>query len=69
MQSRKFSLIESIASTVIGFLVSLLIQVIIYPVMSIPVSLNQNLIITSIFTIASILRGYLVRRLFNFYNK
>jgi hypothetical protein len=65
MQTKKFSLIESISNTAIGFLISLLIQLVIYPVLNIPVTLNQNLIITSIFTIASILRGYFVRRLFN----
>jgi hypothetical protein len=66
MQKRKHSLIESISNTMIGFLVSLGIQLVIYPVMDIPVRFDQNLIITSVFTIASILRGYFVRRMFNF---
>ena len=66
MQKRKHSLIESISNTTIGFLVSLGIQLIIYPIMDIPVRFDQNLIITSVFTIASILRGYFVRRMFNF---
>ena len=66
MQKRKHSLIESISNTMIGFLVSLGIQLVIYPVMDIPVRFDQNLIITSVFTIASILRVYFVRRMFNF---
>lgn len=65
MQSRKHSLIESITNTVVGFIVSLLIQLAIYPAMGIPVRFSQNIIITFIFTISSILRGYFVRRLFN----
>jgi len=65
MQKKKHSLIESVTNTVIGFLISLLIQLIIYPVMGIPVTLSQNFVITAIFTIASILRGYVIRRLFN----
>jgi len=65
MQSKRHSLLESITNTLAGFLVSLLIQLIIYPVMGIPVSFHQNLIITFIFTIASIIRGYVLRRLFN----
>ena len=65
MQTKKFSLIESIISTFIGFGVSLLIQVIIYPIMGIPVTFSQNILITLIFTIVSILRGYMVRRFFN----
>ena len=67
MQKKHHSLIESISNTMIGFLVSLGIQLIIYPVMDIPVRFDQNLIITSVFTIASILRGYFVRRMFNFF--
>jgi hypothetical protein len=67
MQKRKHSLIESISNTMIGFLVSLGIQLVIYPVMDIPVRFDQNLIITSVFTIASILRGYFVRRMFNYF--
>ena len=38
---------------------------IIYPFLGIPVKLIQNVIITFVFTIASILRGYIVRRIFN----
>jgi hypothetical protein len=65
MQSKKFSLIESVTNTIVGFMVSLLIQLAIYPLLKIPVTITQNLLITSIFTIASILRGYILRRIFN----
>lgn len=65
MQSKKYSLVESITNTFVGFIVSLLIQIIIYPTMGIPVTFSQNIIITFVFTIASILRGYIVRRMFN----
>ena len=65
MQSRKFSLVESVTNTAVGFMVSLGIQLAIYPAMGIPVTLSQNIFITFIFTIASILRGYIIRRFFN----
>ncbi len=65
MQTKKYSLIESITNTLVGFIVSLLIQLIIYPTMGIPVTFTQNIVITFIFTLASILRGYVVRRMFN----
>lgn len=42
------------------------IQLFIYPLLNIPVTFKQNIIITFIFTIASILRGYVIRRFFNF---
>ena len=65
MQSKKLSLIESVTNTVIGLVTSFLIQIIIYPILNIPVTFSQNIIITLVFFVASILRGYLVRRLFN----
>jgi hypothetical protein len=45
---------------------SLLIQLAIYPALGIPVKFSQNLIITTVFTFASIGRGYLIRRVFNY---
>jgi len=65
MQSKRNSLIESVTNTIIGLVTSFLIQLIIYPILDIPVSLSQNVAITSVFFVASILRGYLVRRIFN----
>jgi hypothetical protein len=64
-QSKKQSLIETITQTVVGLAVSVCIQAIVYPLMGIPVRLNQNLVITIIFFLASLLRGYLLRRVFN----
>jgi|GEM_PF-554961 len=64
-QTKKQSVIESIIQTLIGLVTSILVQIIIYPLMGIPVSFNQNLIITAVFFIVSIIRGYLVRRYFN----
>jgi len=65
MQTKTFSLIEAITSTLIGFIVSLIVQLIIYSIMDIRVTITQNLTITTVFTIVSIFRGYLVRRFFN----
>ena len=65
MQSKKYSIIESVANTLIGLVTSFIIQLIIYPLLDIPVSISQNIIITLVFLIVSIIRGYLIRRLFN----
>ncbi len=65
MQKKKHSLIEATTGTLIGLLTSFLIQLVIYPFLDIPVSIGQNIIITAVFFLASILRGYFVRRLFN----
>jgi hypothetical protein len=65
MQTKKKSLIEAVSNTIIGLGTSFCIQLIIYPVLNIPVSIGQNVIITAVFFIVSIIRSYLVRRLFN----
>lgn len=64
-QTKSKSLIETIAQTLAGLVVSFIIQVFIYRTLDIEVSLKQNVMITSIFFIASIIRGYLVRRFFD----
>jgi len=65
MQSKTQSFIESFTNTIIGLVTSFLIQLVIYPLLNIPVTFSKNIIITLVFFVASILRGYLVRRLFN----
>ena len=65
MQSKKNSLIESVTNTVTGLVTSFLIQLVIYPILDIPVSLSQNVVITAVFFVASIARGYIIRRIFN----
>lgn len=63
-QTKQKSLIESVIQTIIGLGTSILIQVILYPMMGIPVTFSQNLIITVVFFAVSIIRGYFVRRIF-----
>lgn len=65
MQTKRQSVIESLTNIIVGLITSFLIQLIIYPVLDIPVTINQNIIITIVFFIASFLRGYLLRRFFN----
>ena len=58
------SLIESVANTGAGFLVSLLIQITLFSMMAIETTTGQNLTMSGVFTLASLVRGYLMRRLF-----
>ena len=64
-QSRRHSMIEAIAGTAIGFIVSVLASYVVYPAFGHAFTLAQNISITAIFTVLSIARGYVVRRLFN----
>jgi len=65
MQTKQKSLIESITNTAVGFIISLIIQLVLFPIMDIPASFQQNVIITIVFTSVSIARGYVIRRIFN----
>jgi len=65
MQSKRKSLIEAVTNTVVGLVTSFVIQLIIYPLLNIPVTIGQNVLITFVFFAASIVRGYLLRRVFN----
>lgn len=65
MQLKRHSLLESIVNVAVGYGVALLSQIIIFPVFGIKVSLRDNVLIGVFFTIISIVRSYLLRRLFN----
>ncbi len=64
-QSKKNSAIEVIVNVGSGYFVGILVQMLIFPFFDLNVNLIDNAIITLIFTIASMIRGYYIRRLFN----
>ena len=64
-QTNKQSMIEVVINTVTGFFTSILIQLIIFPIMDIPVTLNENFTITFVFMTFGILKGFVMRRIFN----
>lgn len=66
-QSKLDSLIEALLSTFIGFVVSFTANLMLMPLLGIPVSLSQNFILTVAFTFVSVARSYLVRRFANKY--
>ena len=66
-QSKLDSLIEALLSTFIGFIVSFTANLILMPMLGIPVSSYQNFISTVAFTFVSVARSYLVRRFANKY--
>lgn len=64
-QSRKASIIESLANVAIGYGVATAMQVFVFPLYDIHIPLYDNLAIGGIFTVAGLVRGYVLRRLFN----
>ena len=65
MQTRRQSMIETAASVAIGYVVALLSQIVIFPMFGIHATMTDNLLIGAWFTVISIIRGYFVRRFFN----
>ena len=68
MQTKKGSLAESITNILIGYFVALLSQIIIFPLVGVEASLDQNIVIGLLFTVVSLCRSYAVRRVYNKYN-
>lgn len=64
-QSRLSSFVEQLVNVGIGFGIALTAQLTIYPYMGINLSVGTHVEITIMFTLLSIIRGYLVRRYFN----
>lgn len=65
MQTRYQSMIETATSVAIGYLVALASQLAIFPLFGIYATLSDNMLIGAWFTVISIIRGYFVRRFFN----
>lgn len=63
-QSRLTSLVETVLSTVIGLAVALATQIVVFPLFGWDPPLSTNIAITAIFTLVSIVRQFVVRRLF-----
>lgn len=63
-QSRRSSAMEAAISVSTGFVVSLAASPIVYPLFGHAFTLTQNIGITLVFTVLSLLRSYLVRRFF-----
>jgi hypothetical protein len=63
-QSRLMSLVEAVANVAVGFGVAVATQIAVFPLFGLTVSLGDNLAIGGIFTGISLIRAYLLRRLF-----
>ena len=63
-QSRRMSLIEAIANIAVGYSVAVAMQMLVFPLFGLEASLEENLALGALFTIASVCRSYLLRRIF-----
>ena len=66
-QSKLGSLTEAILNVSSGYIIALGAQLILFPIFDIEVDFDEQMGIAAIFTIISIARTYLWRRLFNYW--
>ena len=64
MQSKVRSLSESVINLTIGYFINLGAQIVVFPLFNIHIPLSSNLGIGAIFTVISLTRMYIIRRLF-----
>ena len=64
-QSKAMSLLEAVVNTIVGLIVAMLATSAICKVYGIPMTWENNFIITFWMTVLSIARSYLLRRIFN----
>ena len=64
MQSRWMSLVESVANVLVGYIVAVATQYLVFPLFGLHATKSQNLMIGLIFTGVSLVRSYLLRRAF-----
>lgn len=63
-QSRAMSFMESVVNVAVGYGVAVLAQIAVFPLFGLQVPLADNLMIGAIFTVVSIARSFLIRRVF-----
>lgn len=67
VQSKRSSLAEAGINVVLGYVISLGVQLVVYPAFGHSFTFSQNLWLGGVFAIVSLIRGYVVRRWFNQY--
>lgn len=64
-QSRKMSLTETLLNVMIGYIIAVTAQILVFPFFGVHIPLHDNLTIGLVFTVISIVRSYCLRRFFN----
>jgi len=64
MQTRPVSLLESIVNVLVGYLIAVASQIVIFPLFDIHIPLTDNALIGLWFTAISLARSYTIRRWF-----
>ena len=65
MQTKRQSLIETLTSVFVGWLIGVILNMLVLPLFDYDVSLTDGVLISIIFTAVSVIRSYIIRRWFN----
>jgi hypothetical protein len=68
VQTRLESLIEAAINVVLGYMIALGAQLLIFPWFNIHIPMSSNIAIGIIFTLVSLVRSYALRRFFNWFH-
>jgi hypothetical protein len=63
-QSRLMSLIEAITNVIVGYALAVVTQIIVFPWFGLEAALGEHMAIGTAFVAVSLVRSYLLRRLF-----
>ena len=63
-QSRAMSLVEAATNVVVGYVLAIVTQIVVFPWFGMEAALGEHLAIGLAFVCVSLARGYLLRRLF-----
>jgi hypothetical protein len=64
VQSRRMSLIEAITNVVLGYVLAVATQIMVFPWFGLHPSLGENMALGAVFVGISLLRSYALRRIF-----
>ena len=65
MQSKSESMIETLTSVFVGWLIGVILNLTILPLFNYNITVVDSLWVSLIFTMISVVRGYFIRRFFN----
>ena len=68
-QTHTMSLIEAATNVVVGYMLAIATQLLVFPLFGIEAALGEHLAIGLVFVAVSLARGYLLRRLFEFLDR
>jgi len=68
-QTRRMSLLESVTNVVVGYVLAIITQIVVFPLFGIVTDLSEHLAIGLAFVVVSLARGFVLRRIFEHFSR